>query len=175
MESGKWKVENEERALERGKFSASSFLLSNQNTCSACGARAARENAKFCRICGKSLSEGYEPLDNLRASYRLQRKSFSPENSQKRETVNLFETNKNSASESAKALVVYSLVPYLGILFCPFALISGSVGIFVSRRQPTLGGARASFYSIASTVIIFIVQIFLWWLLYFIPELGKNI
>ncbi|HXG83918.1 MAG TPA: hypothetical protein VNI84_07815 [Pyrinomonadaceae bacterium] len=132
-----------------------------------------RENAKFCRVCGKLLREGFQPLDNLRASYRLQGKSFVTENRQKEETINLFETNKNGASESAKALIVYSLVPYLGILFCPFALVSGGVGVLVAYRQPHLGGWRTSIYSIALGFVILAVQIFLWWLLYIVPELAK--
>jgi hypothetical protein len=87
----------------------------------------------------------------------------------------LFETNKNVASESAKALVVYSLVPYLGILFCPFALLTGGFGAFVAYRKPSLGGGRTSFYAAVLSIIIFLIQIFLWWLLYIIPELGKGI
>lgn len=174
MEKGEWKTENEERDLEREKFSVfySPFLV--EKICSACGAQAKREDAKFCRICGKLLKEGFQPLDNLRASYRLQGKSFVTEIRQKEEAANLFETNKNGASESAKALVVYSLVPYLGILFCPFALLTGGVGVFVSYQKPHLGGARASFYSVALAVVIFTVQIFLWWLLYIVPELGSG-
>jgi hypothetical protein len=175
MENEKWITENEERDSNREKLSVIHYLVSVEIVCSACGTRAKREDAKFCRVCGKLLKEGFQPLDNLRASYRLQGKTFPTENRPKEETVNLFETNKNAASESAKALIVYSLVPYLGILFCPFALVSGGVGVFVAYQKPHLGGARASFYSIVLTVVIFAVQIFLWWLLYIIPELGRKI
>src|SRR5688500_4448995 len=85
--------------------------------CSACGAEATRETAKFCLTCGKLLREDYQPLDTLRASYRLQGKSFGLEAPRKEETVDLFQLNKNSVSETAWACFVYSLVPYLGILF----------------------------------------------------------
>ena len=85
--------------------------------CAACGAEARRETASFCLVCGKSLDEDYQPLDSLRASYRLQGKSFSVE---KKEDTNLFERNKNSISQTAWACLVYSIVPYLGILFVPF-------------------------------------------------------
>ena len=146
--------------------------IRNQN-CSACGTQIEREFAKFCRVCGKLLLEDYEPLDTLRASYRLQGKSFQFE--QKEKVTNLFAENKNSASSTASAFVVYSLVPYLGILFCPGAFLMGSIGVFVSHRKPYLGGGKTSIYSIALSVIIFAIQILLWWLLYLIPELGRRI
>jgi len=141
--------------------------------CSACGAQVEREYAKFCRVCGKLLLEDYEPLDTLRASYRLQGKSF--QFYQKEEITDLFAENKNSAASTASAFVVYSLVPYLGILFCPGAFLMGGIGVFVSYRKPYLGGGRTSAYSIVFSVIIFVTQILLWWLLYIIPELGKSI
>ena len=142
--------------------------------CSACGAEVEREFAKFCRICGKHLLEEYQPLDTLRASYRLQGKNFQFEKSDERGGENLFAENKNSASATAAAFLVYSLVPYLGILFCPGAFVMGGVGIFVSYRKPYLGGGKTSLYSIVLSVVVFAVQIFLWWLLYIIPELGRN-
>lgn len=147
------------------------FAVRNQN-CSACGAEIEREFSKFCRVCGKLLVEDYQPLDRLRASYRLQGKKIQFDSIQ--ETENLFEENKNSASETASAFVVYSLVPYLGILFCPGAFLMGGIGAFAAYRKPFLGGGRASLYSIALSVVIFAIQILLWWLLYFIPELGKR-
>ena len=144
--------------------------IRNQN-CSACGTQIEREFARFCRVCGKFLLEDYEPLDTLRASYRLQGKSFQFEQTEK--ITDLFAENKNSASSTASAFVVYSLVPYLGILFCPGAFLMGGIGIFVSYRKPFLGGGRTSLYSLALSVVIFAIQIFLWWLLYIIPELKR--
>lgn len=131
--------------------------------CPACGTSAARDYAKFCRICGKFLSEEYQPLDTLRASYRLQGKSFHTAEDQ--EIGGLFAENRNSASSTASAFVVYSLVPYLGILFCPGAFLMGGIGAFAAYRKPHLGGGRTAIYSIVLSVIIFAVQIFLWWLL----------
>jgi len=145
----------------------------NQN-CSACGAATRREFAKFCRVCGKLLLEDYQPLDTLRASYRLQGRDFQFEKSDEQKAENLFAENKNSASSTASAFVVYSLVPYLGILFCPGAFLMGGFGVFTAYRKPYLGGGRTSVYSIVLSVIIFAVQILLWWLLYIIPELGKQ-
>lgn len=146
--------------------------------CSACGTSATRDYAKFCRVCGKSLREEYEPLDNLRASYRLQGKEFQFEPSKlanAAKTEDLFGENKNSASATATAFIVYSLVPYLGILFCPGAFVMGGIGAFVSYRQSSLDGRRAAIYNIVLSFLIFAVQILLWWLLYIVPELGRKI
>jgi hypothetical protein len=144
--------------------------------CSACGAEAQRVGAKFCLICGKNLREDYQPLDTLRASYRLQGKSFQlAETERREEIVNLFERNDNSASETAWACLVYSLVPYLGILFVPLTFVFGSFGFFVSYRKPYLGGRNLSLASVGLSFVVLVVQILLWWLLYIIPELGRRI
>ena len=156
------------------QFRNSQSAIRNQ-ICSACGTEIEREFSKFCRVCGKLLLEEYQPLDSLRASYRLQGKSFQFEKSDKQKAENLFEENKNSASATASAFVVYSLVPYLGILFCPGAFVMGGIGALVARRKPYLGGGRTSLYSIILSIIIFAIQILLWWLLYLIPELGRSI
>ena len=166
-------MENKSVESNRDKLSIIYHPLPIETVCSACGTQIEREFAKFCRVCGKLLLEDYEPLDTLRASYRLQGKSFQFERAE--EITDLFAENKNSASSTASAFVVYSLVPYLGILFCPGAFLMGGIGIFVSYRKPYLGGGKTSFYSIALSVVIFAIQILLWWLLYIIPELGRNI
>ncbi len=165
---GEWETKR-----HRDEIAASeSRRVSGSQICSACGADIKREFAKFCRVCGKHLLEEYQPLDTLRASYRLQGKNFQFEKAE--EITDLFAENKNSASATASAFVVYSLVPYLGILFCPGAFVMGGVGAFVSYRKPYLGGGRTSVCSIVLSIVIFAVQIFLWWLLYIIPELGRN-
>ena len=41
----------------------------------------------------------------------------------------------------------------------------GGIGAFAAYRKPHLGGGRTAIYSIVLSVIIFAVQIFLWWLL----------
>ena len=149
--------------------------LSKSAVCPACGAEATRERAKFCLTCGKRLKEGYQPLDTLRASYRLQGKTFGLENSQKEEIKDLFQLNKNAVSETAWACFVYSLVPYLGILFIPLTIIVGSFGYIVSLNKPHLGGRKLSLASVTLSFVVLAVQIFLWWLLYIIPELGRTI
>jgi len=157
-----------------GERQSRNLQFANRNrNCSACGTQIEREFAKFCRVCGKFLLEDYEPLDTLRASYRLQGKSFQFE--QKEKIAHLFAENKNSASSTASAFVVYSLVPYLGILFVPLAFVVGICGVAVSFQSPALGGRKLALVSAALSFVVLAIQVFLWWLLYIIPELGKQI
>ena len=141
-------------------------------TCSACGAEARRIGAKFCPVCGKLVREGYQPLDTIRASYGLQGRHLEFEKPMLRESENLFEENKNTVSQTAWACVVYSMVPYLGILFIPFAFLVGGFGYIVSYKRPQLGGRRLAAACIGLSVLVLAVQIVLWWLLYIIPEIG---
>jgi hypothetical protein len=143
--------------------------------CSACGAQARRDNAKFCLVCGKLLLEDYQPLDRLRASYRMQGKAIGIEKAPVEETKDLFAQNKNAVSQTAWACLVYSFVPYIGILFIPFTFLIGGVGYLTAVREPQLGGRRLALISISVSFIVLAAQIFLWWLLYIIPELGKQI
>lgn len=140
--------------------------------CSACGAEARRVGAKFCLVCGKLMSEKYQPLDTIRASYGLQGRHLEIETVGREEPKNLFEENKNTVSQTAWACVVYSMVPYLGILFIPFAFVVGGFGYIVSYRRPQLGGRRLAAACIGLSVLVLAVQIVLWWLLYIIPEIG---
>lgn len=134
-----------------------------------------RDAANYCLVCGKMLIEDYQPLDTLRSSYRLQGKSFLLENAPREEVKDLFEINKNSVSETAWASFVYSMVPYLGILFIPVTLIIGGLGLVISVKNPALGGRKLSLVSFGLSFPVLLFQIFLWWLLYIIPELTKNL
>jgi hypothetical protein len=146
--------------------------------CPRCGAAARRAEARFCSACGLSLDETYLPADALRASYNLQqgrtvnrslgRASGKPPQTSKSSILSA--RNSNGSSTTALAFVTYSLVPYLGILFCPGALLMGGIGLYTSYRSPGRGGRRASYISLWLGLLIFCVQIFLWWLLYKIPE-----
>jgi hypothetical protein len=82
----------------------------------------------------------------------------------------LYPANNNGASTTALAFVTYALVPYLGILFCPGAVLMGGVGLYNSYRAPERGGRRASFLGVTFGVLIFCAQLFLWWILYKIPQ-----
>jgi hypothetical protein len=141
-------------------------------TCPACGSHANREGATFCLDCGKLMSEDYQPLDAIRSSYGLQQKNLAVLESDA-ETADLFERNTNTAADTAWACVVYAMVPYLGILFVPVAFATGGLGYFVSYRHPHLGGRKMAAVCVALSVFVLAVQIFLWWLLYIIPEIGN--
>jgi len=143
--------------------------------CPACGAEQARPEANYCLTCGKLLGEGYEPLDSLRSSYRLQGRRFLMENRRPDDSDDLFEINRNPVSQLAWACFVYSLVPYLGILFVPFTFLIGIVGLGIFIRRPAAGGARLAVASMGLSFPVIGAQVFLWWLLYIIPELGRGI
>ena len=142
--------------------------------CSACGANANRDAAKFCGVCGKIMNQDYAPLDALWASYNLQSRSESQKiEKPQQEIKELFQKPGNGAAATAMAFVVYSLVPYLGILFCPGAILMGGIGLAVSYKKPQLGGRQTATYSICLGAIITAIQVLLWWLLYLIPELKR--
>jgi hypothetical protein len=153
---------------------------SPERVCPACGAAARRVEARFCSACARSLNEAYLPADALRASYNQRRQHGSVSHKEegrvsrmphKSSRPLIFPTrNSNGASTTALAFVTYALVPYLGILFCPGALLMGSVGLYNSYRAPERGGRRASYIGLSLGILIFCAQLFLWWILYKIPE-----
>lgn len=82
----------------------------------------------------------------------------------------LFDDDRNGAAHTAWACVIYSMVPYLGIIFVPLALIASGVG-FAASRKPQAGGRKLALISFWGAMIALVIQVFLWWLLYFIPTL----
>jgi hypothetical protein len=177
METRKQKTDNETQFENREQFSAFPVSFSDYLVCSACGASARRENARFCLTCGKLLREDYEPLDRLRASYNWRKKDLGIDGASRREKTeitDLFEQNKNSISELAWACLVYSFVPYLGILFVPLTFFIGGFGYVAAVRQPHLGGKKMALISFFLSFVVLAAQIFLWWLLYIIPEIGSR-
>jgi hypothetical protein len=157
--------------------------LSRALACPACGAGTRRIDARFCLACGRSLAtEPYLPADALRASYNAPRSrivslrerhaSFQPSKSSAPPISPA--RNINGASTTALAFVTYALVPYLGILFCPGAVLAGVIGLYNSYRAPERGGRRASYIGLFAGFIILCIQIFLWWILYKIPEWSAR-
>jgi hypothetical protein len=147
--------------------------------CPGCGATARRTSARFCPSCGRSLAESYLPADALRASYNATRRPGTFSRHEGHQSVKPLKNsmssisparNINGASTTALAFVAYSLVPYLGILFCPGALLAGGVGLYNSYRAPERGGRRASYTGLLLGFLILCIQLFLWWILYKIPE-----
>jgi hypothetical protein len=77
---------------------------------------------------------------------------------------------------TAQAFATYSLVPYLGIMFCPGAVIVGSVGLVRSYRPGCGQGVRRvcrNSIIVGSSVLL--VQILLWWLLYKVPLWAQGL
>jgi hypothetical protein len=85
----------------------------------------------------------------------------------------LKQTDQNSASAIARAFATYALVPYLGILFCPGAVVMGSVGLLRYYRQPQIGGRSMAYTSIIGGAVVLALQLVLWWLLYKVPEWAQ--
>jgi hypothetical protein len=80
----------------------------------------------------------------------------------------------NNVAATAMAFATYALVPYLGILFCPGALVMGGIGLFRATRSPQPGGARrTALVSLLLGLILLAVHIFLWWILYKVPEWAR--
>jgi len=76
----------------------------------------------------------------------------------------------NGLPAVARAFATYSLVPYLGILFCPGAVVVGTVGVVRSYRSPQTVATRSACYvSTMMGVVVLVAQLLLWWILYQIP------
>jgi hypothetical protein len=166
--------ENETERRSDIRSVAMSERLKVAENCLACGAEIHRDSAKFCPVCGKNLLEDYQPLDAFRSSYKMQRKVlvYAKQN-QTEEMTNLFEVEKNSVSQMAWASFVYSMLPYIGIVFVPLTFVIAVFGIFTSYQKPQLGGRKLALMSIGLSIIVLAIQILLWWLLYIIPTLAR--
>ncbi|HEY8410694.1 MAG TPA: hypothetical protein VIK76_04805 [Pyrinomonadaceae bacterium] len=79
----------------------------------------------------------------------------------------------NSLAATARAFATYSLVPYLGILFCPGAVVVGTVGVVTSynsrHSSPQTAARTACYLSTAIGVVVLVAQLLLWWILYQVP------
>ena len=85
-------------------------------------------------------------------------------------SVTTLDDSSNGLPAVARAFATYSLVPYLGILFCPGAVIAGAVGVVRSFRSPqTVATRSACYFSAMIGVVVLVAQLVLWWMLYQIP------
>jgi len=78
-------------------------------------------------------------------------------------------------ADIARAFATYSLVPYLGILFCPGAVVVGTVGVVKSYRSNETRQTR--FVCYASTIVgivVLVIQLLLWWILYRVPAWAAG-
>jgi hypothetical protein len=75
----------------------------------------------------------------------------------------------------ARAFATYSLVPYLGILFCPGAVVVGTVGVVKSyRSDETREGRYVCYVSTIVGVVVLLIQLLLWWILYRVPAWAAG-
>jgi hypothetical protein len=71
---------------------------------------------------------------------------------------------------TARAFATFSLVPYLGIIFCPAAVVLGAVGIVRSYRTPQVSDSTAIYYVSAIVGLgVLGIQVWFWWILYHVP------
>ena len=78
----------------------------------------------------------------------------------------------SNVASTARAFATFSLVPYLGILFCPGAVLVGSFGIIKYFRSEAPVGIKARnvcYLSVLVGVLILLLQLLLWWILYKVP------
>ena len=80
-------------------------------------------------------------------------------------------------ADTARAFATYSLVPYLGILFCPGAVVVGTLGVVRSYRSDQTSRTdrtdNARFVCYVSTivgVVVLVLQLLLWWIMYRVPS-----
>lgn len=82
----------------------------------------------------------------------------------------------NSLSATARAFATYSLVPYLGILFCLGAVVVGTAGVVQSYRSGQAKEARfACYVSTIVGVVVLVIQLLLWWILYRVPQWAAGL
>jgi len=84
------------------------------------------------------------------------------------------DANQGSVAATARAFATYSLVPYLGILFCPGAVLMGGLGI-VRSYQTSRDTERSTCYaSLLVGLIVLALQSLLWWVLYKVPVWARG-
>ena len=67
---------------------------------------------------------------------------------------------------AARTFIVYALVPYLGILFCPVVIMMGGAALAREAYAPQSLKRGDSFFIIVLGVLILGAQVFLWWVLF---------
>jgi hypothetical protein len=79
-------------------------------------------------------------------------------------------------ADTARAFATYSLVPYLGILFCPGAVVVGTVGVVRSyASEQASEGRHVCYVSTIVGVVVLVIQLLLWWILYRVPQWAAGL
>jgi len=81
----------------------------------------------------------------------------------------------SNITSTARAFATYSLIPYLGILFCPGAVLVGGFGVVRSFRASDDSDSRlACCLSVLTGMIVAAIQLLLWWVLYKVPIWARG-
>lgn len=174
-----------QQQADTGELQTCETIAQTVPVCPACSTRARRVAARYCSTCGRALAEhDYLPADTLRSSYHQQHRhpSLMPGHEPHRACISPrkpikahapFAAPLNNATQLAHAFITYALVPYLGILFCPGAIICGIAGLWLARDTHTRGSTHVAARSILLGFIILSAQAFLWWILYLVPRWSR--
>ena len=83
----------------------------------------------------------------------------------------------SSLAGTARAFATYSLVPYLGILFCPGAVLLGTVGVVWSYRSQVSSdfGRGVCYASTIVGLVVLAIQLLLWWFFYQMPAWTSRL
>jgi len=79
--------------------------------------------------------------------------------------------NESPAETYAFALVVFSIVPYLGILFSLPALAIAAISIVTNKTTKTKARTNSGILFAGGAILL--VQVILWSLLYFPPDSSR--
>lgn len=81
-------------------------------------------------------------------------------------------SRQNNLTAGAFAFVTFSVVPFLGVLFCPFALLLGICSWLQLARHPHPIRTVRPAIAVSLAVVISGVQLSLWWMLVNVGTLG---
>jgi hypothetical protein len=87
----------------------------------------------------------------------------------------MLSSQTSEVAATARAFATYSLVPYLGILFCPGAVLVGLFGVVKSYRSAKDGSRTNCYVSALVGLVILGLQLLLWWMLYKMPMWAKGL
>lgn len=82
---------------------------------------------------------------------------------QRKPPARMLAVQQNTATVVALAFVCFSLVPFIGILFCPCAIVMGGVGLLKAWLVQGMGGARLAVCCIVFGFLLAGAQVLLWW------------
>lgn len=73
----------------------------------------------------------------------------------------------------AFAFVTFSVVPFLGILFCPAAVLLALCALMRRTGPSRTGNLRRPAAAMALAVTFSVIQVGLWWMLTHVPGAGR--